>query len=142
LDASDPSARPKPARDNCFRTISAVCPGANVTSSLHAFEFSRIAPPSAAPMSQRGRIDHFALNVPDAETFDQLRTKRLARGSTDGTVTDFGVMRVLTFRDPDGHSVELAHWIGGRGPGEIDMSAADDEERTAQRTAASTELPL
>ena len=35
--------------------------------SLHAFEFSRIAPPPAAPMFQRGRIDHFALNVPDAE---------------------------------------------------------------------------
>jgi len=77
--------------------------------SLHAFEFSRIAPPPAAPMFQRGRIDHFALNVPDAETFEWLRTQLIARGSTDGTVTDFGVMRVLTFTDPDGHSVELAH---------------------------------
>ena len=109
--------------------------------SLHAFEFSRIAPPSAAPMFQRGRIDHFALNVPDPETFEQLRTKLVARGSTDGTVTDFGVMRVLTFTDPDGQSVELAHWVGARDPGEIDMSMASDEERTAQRTAASTELP-
>jgi catechol 2,3-dioxygenase-like lactoylglutathione lyase family enzyme len=34
-----------------------------VGASLHAFEFSRIAPPPAAPMFQRGRIDHFALNV-------------------------------------------------------------------------------
>ena len=50
--------------------------------------FSRIAPPSAAPMFQRGRIDHFALNVPDAETLEQLRNKLLARGTTDGTVTD------------------------------------------------------
>jgi hypothetical protein len=109
--------------------------------SLHAFEFSRMPPPDAAPMFQRGRIDHFALNVPDADTFEQLRTKLLARGSTDGTVTDFGVMRVLTFTDPDGHSVELAQWIGGRDPREIDTSMASDEERAAQRAAASTELP-
>lgn len=110
--------------------------------SLHAFEFSRIAPPSAAPMFHRGRIDHFALNAPDAETFERLRTKLIARGSTDGTVTDFGVMRVLTFTDPDGHSVELAHWVGGRGPDGIDMSTASDDERTAQRTAASSERPV
>ena len=108
---------------------------------LHAFELSRTQPPPARPMFHRGRIDHFALNVPDPETFEQLRTKLVARGSTDGTVTDFGVMRVLTFTDPDGQSVELAHWVGARDPGEIDMSTASDEERTAQRTAASTELP-
>jgi catechol 2,3-dioxygenase-like lactoylglutathione lyase family enzyme len=104
--------------------------------SLHAFEFSRIEPPPAAPMFQRGRIDHFALNVRDAETFEQLRTNLLARGTTDGTVTDFGIMRVLTFTDPDGHSIELAHWIGGRDPSEIDASTATDEERRAQRAAA------
>ena len=90
-------------------------------------------------MFQRGRIDHFALNVADAETFEQLRTKLLARGSTDGTVTDFGVMRVLTFTDPDGHSLELAHWVGGRVPSEIDASTATDQERSAQRAAASTD---
>jgi catechol 2,3-dioxygenase-like lactoylglutathione lyase family enzyme len=105
--------------------------------SLHAFEFSRIAPPPAAPMFQRGRIDHFALNVRDAQTIEQLRTKLLERGSTDGTVTEFGVMRVLTFTDPDGHSLELAHWIGGRDPSDIDMSVATDGQRSGQRTAAS-----
>jgi hypothetical protein len=109
--------------------------------SLHAFEFSRIPPPPTAPMFQRGRIDHFALNVRDAETFEQLRTKPLARGSTDGTVTDFGVMRVLTFTDPDGHAVELAHWVGGFDPSEIDASMATDEERSAQRVTAAAEGP-
>jgi hypothetical protein len=93
-------------------------------------------------MFQRGRIDHFALNAADPETFEELRTKLLVRGSTDGTVTDFGVMRVLTFTDPDGHPVELAHWVGGRHPGEIDMSSATDEERAAQRAAGSTRLGL
>lgn len=93
-------------------------------------------------MFERGRIDHFALNVHDAETFEQLRTNLLARGSTDGTVTDFGVMRVLTFTDPDGHAVELAHWVGGRGPSEVDASTASDEERRAQRAAAAAEGPV
>jgi hypothetical protein len=112
-----------------------------VGASLHAFEFLRIAPPPAAPMFQRGRVDHFALNVRDGETFEQLRTKLFARGSTDGTVTDFGVMRVLTFTDPDGHAVELAHWVGGHDPSEIDTSMATNEERRAQRVAAATEGP-
>jgi catechol 2,3-dioxygenase-like lactoylglutathione lyase family enzyme len=109
--------------------------------SLHAFEFSRIAPPPAAPMFQRGRVDHFALNVSDVETFEQLRTKLLSRGDTDGIVTDFGVMRVLTFRDPDGHSIEVAHWVGGIDPSEINMSTATDEQRTAQRLGASADGP-
>jgi hypothetical protein len=33
--------------------------------------------------------------------FEQLRTKLLAWGNTDERVTDFGVMHVLTFTDPD-----------------------------------------
>lgn len=87
-------------------------------------------------MFQRGRIDHFALNVADADTFAQLRDELLARGLTDGDVTDFGVMRVLTFTDPDGHSLELAHWVGATDPEELDMARATDEQLTASREAA------
>ena len=101
--------------------------------SLHAFEFARIPPPPAQPMFARGRIDHFALSAADAETFERLRTDLIARGRTDGTVTDFGVMRVLTFTDPDGHAVELAHWVGGVDPTDLDMSRATDDDRTSQR---------
>jgi catechol 2,3-dioxygenase-like lactoylglutathione lyase family enzyme len=36
--------------------------GAGAT--LHVFEFANIPPPPERPMLQRGRIDHFALNVP------------------------------------------------------------------------------
>ena len=70
-------------------------------------------------MFQRGRIDHFALNVADAETFERLRSDRVERGASDGIVTDFGIMRVLSFTDPDGHTVELAHWVGGEDPSQI-----------------------
>ncbi len=77
-------------------------------------------------MFQRGRIDHFALNVADADTFAQLRDELLARGLTDRDVTDYGVLRVLTFTDPDGHSVELAHWVGATDPEELDRQDTRD----------------
>ena len=70
--------------------------------SLHVFEFARVPTPTARPMFERGRIDHFALGAADTETFERLRADLVARGSTDGTVTDFGVIRVLTFTDPTG----------------------------------------
>jgi len=111
--------------------------GAGAT--LHPFELSRTQPPPASPMFQRGRIDHFALNVAGADTFAQLRDELLARGLTDGDVTDFGVLRVLTFTDPDGHSVELAHWVGATDPEQLDMTRATDEEIIARRAAARTD---
>ena len=87
-------------------------------------------------MFQRGRIDHFALNVADAETFERLRSDLVQRGASDGTVTDFGVIRVLSFTDPDGHTLELAHWVGGEDPSQIDAAKATDAERTTQRAAS------
>ena len=51
---------------------------------LHAFELSKTPPPPVRPMFQRGRIDHFALHVADAQTFERLREDLLARGVTDG----------------------------------------------------------
>jgi catechol 2,3-dioxygenase-like lactoylglutathione lyase family enzyme len=108
--------------------------GAGAT--LHVFEFAKIPPPAERPMFQRGRIDHFALNVADAETFDRLRAALVACGSSDGIVTDFGVMRVVSFSDPDGHMLELAHWVGGDDPTDLDVAGATDAERTAQRAVA------
>jgi catechol 2,3-dioxygenase-like lactoylglutathione lyase family enzyme len=100
---------------------------------MHAFELQRVGLPAAPLMFDRGRIDHFA---PDTETFERLRAKLLAHGATDGAVTDFGIVRVLTFTDPDEHPVELAHWAGGADPGELDMSRANDDELIARRAIA------
>ncbi len=110
------------------------------SATLHPFELPRIQPPLPQPMFARGRTDHFALNAPDADTFEALRSRLLERGATDGEVTDFGVMRVLTFTDPDGHTVELAHWVGGADPASLDMSQASDDALT-QATAASSHTP-
>jgi catechol 2,3-dioxygenase-like lactoylglutathione lyase family enzyme len=101
--------------------------------SLHAFEFAKIATPPERPMFERGRIDHFALNVADADTFERLRFDLVELGVSDGIVTDFGIMRVLSFTDPDGHTLELAHWVGGEDPDQIDATEATDAERSAQR---------
>jgi hypothetical protein len=42
-------------------------------------------------------------------------------------------MRVLTFTDPDGHKLELAHWVGGNDPEAIDMSRASDDQLIRRR---------
>ncbi|MBV9197657.1 MAG: VOC family protein [Solirubrobacterales bacterium] len=108
---------------------------------LHLFELRRVALPPARPMFARGRVDHFALHAPDREAFERLRSQLLARGATDGAVTDFGIVRVLTFTDPDGYPVELAHWVGAANPDELDMSHASDDELIARRAAVSPASP-
>ncbi len=102
---------------------------------IHAFELAHVGVPRARPMFERGRIDHFALQVPDTEVFERLRAELLKRGATDGTITDFGIVRVMTFTDPDRHTVELAHWAGSADPHELDMSRASDGELIARRAA-------
>jgi hypothetical protein len=53
------------------------------------------------PMFGRGRIDHLALQAASIEAFETIRDRLLARGATDGFVTDFGPILSLFFRDPD-----------------------------------------
>lgn len=61
----------------------------------------------------RGHIDHLAIGVADTETFELLRSRLVGEGATDGTVTDFGLVRTVWFRDPDGMGSEIA--MGGSG---------------------------
>src|SRR5712691_7536702 len=42
------------------------------------------------PMFGRGRIDHLALQAASLEAFEAIRDRLMARGATDGFVTDFG----------------------------------------------------
>jgi catechol 2,3-dioxygenase-like lactoylglutathione lyase family enzyme len=108
---------------------------------LHPFEIPGSGQPGPGqPMFGRGRLDHFALQAPDNETFESLRERLVARGVSDGAITDFGVMRVLTFMDPDGLDVEIAHWVGGTDPAEIDMARATDEALFRGRADAAAKL--
>lgn len=59
------------------------------------------------PMFGRGRIDHLALQAASLEAFDEIRSRLMARGASDGFVTDFGPILSLFFTDPDGLEAEV-----------------------------------
>ncbi len=59
------------------------------------------------PMFSRGRIDHLALQAASKDAFDTIRDRLIARGATDGFVTDFGPILSVFFRDPDGLEAEV-----------------------------------
>lgn len=59
------------------------------------------------PMFGRGRIDHIGLQAASIEAFDTIRDRLIARGASDGFVTDFGPTLSLFFRDPDGLEGEV-----------------------------------
>lgn len=60
-----------------------------------------------SPMFGRGRIDHLGLQAASSEAFDMIRARLMARGASDGFVTDFGPVVSLFFRDPDGLEAEV-----------------------------------
>jgi catechol 2,3-dioxygenase-like lactoylglutathione lyase family enzyme len=59
------------------------------------------------PMFGRGRIDHLALQAGSLVAFETIRDRLVARGASDGFVTDFGAVLSLFFRDPDGLECEV-----------------------------------
>jgi catechol 2,3-dioxygenase-like lactoylglutathione lyase family enzyme len=59
------------------------------------------------PMFGRGRIDHLGLQAASMEAFDQIRDRLVARGASDGFVTDFGPVLSLFFVGPDGLEGEV-----------------------------------
>lgn len=78
---------------------------------LHAFAVPD--DPQAAASSEmfnRGHIDHLAINVPGEAALYEVGRRLVERGASDGTVTDFGVLKSISFRDPDGLEAEVALW--------------------------------
>ena len=65
---------------------------------------------ASAAMIDRGHLDHFALEVPDRAAFDEVRARLVARGASDGAVTDLGPKLSFWFTDPDGMHVEV-DWV-------------------------------
>jgi catechol 2,3-dioxygenase-like lactoylglutathione lyase family enzyme len=55
----------------------------------------------------RGHLDHIALTARSTESFEELRTRLVAAGASDGTVEDLGAFHSLWFQDPDGMRGEL-----------------------------------
>jgi catechol 2,3-dioxygenase-like lactoylglutathione lyase family enzyme len=59
------------------------------------------------PFFGRGRIDHLGLQAASLDAFNTIRERLIAKGATDGFVTDFGPILSLFFRDPDGLEAEV-----------------------------------
>ena len=78
------------------------------TAELNVFELAgNTEHERQVPMFGRGRLDHLALEAASLDAFDEIRERLLARGATDGFVTDFGHILSLFFRDPDGLEAEV-----------------------------------
>jgi len=89
---------------------------------LHPFEMPDN--PSAAASAatfERGHLDHLAIAVEDEESFQKVRARLVELGATDGTLTDFGMVRSVWFEDPDGMGCEIAISSDGA-PNPIDVA--------------------
>lgn len=71
------------------------------------------------PIFGRGRLDHFAFRATSIEQFDELRAELMARGCTDGFVTDFGQVLSVFFRDPEGLELEVCVANPDAAPGRV-----------------------
>ena len=78
------------------------------TAQLNVFEIAdNVEHERQVPMFGRGRLDHLGLEATSIDAFDEVRDRLVARGASDGFVTDFGPILSLFFRDPDGLEAEV-----------------------------------
>ena len=62
-------------------------------------------------MFGHGPIDHIGLQAADRAAFVEIRRRLVARGASDGFVTDFGRSHSVFFTDPDGLEGEVLLWL-------------------------------
>jgi catechol 2,3-dioxygenase-like lactoylglutathione lyase family enzyme len=78
------------------------------TAELNVFELAdNTEADRQVPMFGRGRLDHLALSAASIDTFTEVRDRLVARGASDGFVTDFGPLLSVFYRDPDGLESEV-----------------------------------
>jgi catechol 2,3-dioxygenase-like lactoylglutathione lyase family enzyme len=57
-------------------------------------------------------LDHFSLFATDVAALEKLRDRLAARGMSDGTIDDVaGLVRNLSFTDPDGRLVDVTAYV-------------------------------
>lgn len=94
------------AEDTPFGRLSFVSVGGEAA--FNVFELDANAEPDEVPvMFARGRLDHLGLQAASLASFDEARRRLMARGATDGFVTDFGIVWSCCFTDPDGLKAEI-----------------------------------
>jgi catechol 2,3-dioxygenase-like lactoylglutathione lyase family enzyme len=74
---------------------------------LNVFQVPAAQTPDRAAAFNRGGIDHLGIQAASHDAFDEIRRRLMARGATDGFVTDFGPVLSCFFRDPDGLECEV-----------------------------------
>jgi catechol 2,3-dioxygenase-like lactoylglutathione lyase family enzyme len=84
---------------------------------LNVFEVHGDAAPALVrgSMFGHGPIDHIGLQAADRDAFVEIRRRLVARGASDGFVTDFGRAHSVFFRDPDGLEGEVLLWLSADG---------------------------
>jgi catechol 2,3-dioxygenase-like lactoylglutathione lyase family enzyme len=88
------------------------------TSELNVFQLAgNTEAERQVPMFGRGRLDHIGLSATDVDTFGEIRDRLVARGASDGFVTDFGHVLSVFFTDPDGLESEVCVLNPDRVPG-------------------------
>jgi catechol 2,3-dioxygenase-like lactoylglutathione lyase family enzyme len=84
---------------------------------LNVFEVKGDAAPdlTRGSMFGHGPIDHVGLQAADRDAFVEIRRRLVARGASDGFVTDFGRSHSVWFKDPDGLEGEVLLWLSHDG---------------------------
>lgn len=79
---------------------------------LHPAELQEDSPHAEGipEMFRRGHLDHLGLNVSSHDAFMEVRQRLLARGASDGAISDLGPQWCMWFVDPDGMRAEVC-WV-------------------------------
>lgn len=96
----------KPHGDNGDETMTMIRVGPHTELNVFTIE-GNPEPERQTPMWGRGRLDHFGLQAASADSFETIRQRLIERGASDGNINDFGTVRSLFFRDPDGLEGEV-----------------------------------
>jgi catechol 2,3-dioxygenase-like lactoylglutathione lyase family enzyme len=88
-------------------------------SELNVFEMHGDEAPDLVrgSMFGHGPIDHVGLQAADRDAFVEIRRRLVARGASDGFVTDFGRAHSVFFVDPDGLEGEVLLWLSNDAEG-------------------------
>jgi catechol 2,3-dioxygenase-like lactoylglutathione lyase family enzyme len=96
----------KPHGENGGETMTMIRIGPHTELNVFTIE-GNTEPDRQTPMWGRGRLDHFGLQAASAESFETIRRRLIDHGASDGEVNDFGAVRSVFFRDPDGLEGEV-----------------------------------
>jgi len=74
---------------------------------LHVVENPDAGTMFPGQIGRRGPLDHFGLRVESRHALDEVRGRLVEAGASDGTITDFGDVLSVFFRDYDGMECEV-----------------------------------